>query len=311
MREIRPRGAALMLWSTGDTVMIGANQVAMAEFDMAYVRSAGIEIVRRPSGGGAIFTDEGALQYTVILPWGPGADAGVIAREWLAKPAIETIAAFGAEASLEGRNDIMVGGKKVSGLAQHIQYGYICSHGSLLLSADLGKLAGTLTADAEKIKTKAISSVRARVANISDYLPEAQDIARFREGLIKSYAGRGAVSSHRFGRDETGRIEEIVRGKYGSDEWTFGRSPAFTFTNKKRFPGGSIEVFLEVRDGLIRDARITGDFLALHPVAGLEEQIKGVPHTPEALAEALGPLPVGSFLGTLGAGELLEVLCCE
>ena len=448
MRELRPAGAALMLWSTDDTVMIGANQVAAAECDLAYMKGAGIELVRRPSGGGAIFTDRGTLQCTVILPFGASGsqvpnepsprhtddnapnepsplhaddnapdepsprrvdDAREAAREWLAAPAIEALAAFGIEASLEGRNDIMISGKKVSGLAQHVKDGYICSHGSLLIDTDLEKLARALTVDREKIKTKAIASVRARVANVADYIAEKEtplcaskteepsslcsagqkepsplcssraDTKRtvpvvfrpekstfdskmkekwqkiavmndyyakkaekqgktakisgkivhnrkkvqktgnnpvnglpllflFSEGLVRSYARRGALSRRAFGPEEIGRIEEIMRERYLNPEWTFGRDPAFAFANKRRFPGGSLEVFLDVKGGAIREARIAGDFLALRPVSGLEELLRGVPHREDALAEALRSLDVESCLGSLGASELLAAL---
>ena len=324
MRELRPSGAALILWSTGDTVMIGANQVATAECDLAYMKSAGIGLVRRPSGGGAIFTDRGTLQYTFILPYTPAlpsrqtvsGDAGQAAREWLAEPAIEALAALGIEASLEGRNDITIAGKKVSGLAQHVKHGYICSHGSLLIDTDLEKLARALTVDSEKIKTKAIASVRARVTNVADELCKSYArrgallscVSPVADELCKSYARRGALSRRAFSPDQIGRIEEIMRERYLSPGWTFGRDPAFTFTNKRRFPGGSIEVFLDVKGGVIREAKVTGDFLALRPIEELEGRLEGVPHREDALTEALRPLDVESYLGSLGARELLAAL---
>ena len=328
MQTIQPSEAALLLWRIDDTVVIGANQIAKAECDLAYAKAAGITIARRPSGGGAIFADRGTLEYTIILPYGESApaveqnhrlsksedvtakasaDPKSFVQDWLAGPVIETIARFGAKASLEGRNDILIDGKKVSGVSQYVRNGYICSHGTLLFDADMEKLARVLTVDREKIETKAIASVRSRVTNISDHIGE-KGFERFREVLIECYGAKGGLSRRKFEPGELARIDEITRGRYDTPEWNFGREPAFTFTNRKRFPGGTIEVFLDIKGGEIRDARIAGDFLALRPVAELEEALRGTPHREDAVLEALRMTDVSACLGSLGEQELLGVL---
>ena len=313
MRILRPCEPVIMLWSTDDTIMVGAHQVAEAECDLAYASSAGIEIVRRSSGGGAIFTDKGTVQYTVILPYKEGDDPASVSREWIAAPVIAALDSYSAPASHEGRNDIIIDGKKVSGLAQYISGGYICSHCSILFRTDLEKLTSCLSTDRSKFTTKAITSVRARVANISDYIAE-HDISRFCDALVL-YAARPGTSlryeppqKRAYSITETAQIESIMRDKYLNPEWTFGREPAFTFTNAKRFPGGHIEVFLDVKGGVIQNARINGDFLALLSVSEIETKLMGVPHRAEALAEALRPIDVKAYLGSLDSNDLLEVL---
>jgi len=310
MRDIKPEVPALILWIIDDTVVIGANQVVKAEVDEAYAAGAGIAIARRPSGGGAIFADKGGIQFTVILPYDEGGinpDPGAHMREWLAEPLIETIGGFGVKASLVGRNDVSIDGKKVSGLSQFVKYGYICSHGTLIFSTDMEKLARVLTVDSEKIASKAVASVRKRVTSISEHIP-VKDVRVFREALIESYGKNEAVSRRGFTADELARIEKIRLGKYGSPEWIYGHEPAFTYTSGKRFPGGRIDAFLDVKGGVIQNAVIRGDFLALKPVAEIEEGLAGVPHREEALREALRGLGVKSVLGSLTEDELLEVL---
>ena len=321
IRHARPDEPVLMLWRTDDTIMLGANQIAEAECDTAYANSAGIKIVRRPSGGGAIFTDKGTLQVTVIRQYNGRQDEDnsglsqacndpAVARELLAAPVLDALALYGVNASLEGRNDILIDGKKVSGIAQYVIGGYICSHCSLLFSADLEKLEKCLTANREKFKTKAIASLRARVANISDYIAE-KDLQNFRDSLIKAYKGEQDFRHSRFsrkGKDETLHIETIISEKYLNPGWIFGRAPAFTFTNKKRFPGGLLEVYLDVKGGVIKDARLSGDFLSLLPVADFETKLVGVPHNAEALKKTLREIDVRSYLGSLDAKELMEVL---
>lgn len=200
MQVIRPTEPALMFWSTAPTVMLGANQIAEAEYDKNYTDTENIEIVRRRSGGGAIFTDEGALQVTVILPFTPSSDPNpdpdtnsdmrAIAIKWLAEPLAKTLKKYNITATFEGRNDVVIEGKKISGLAQHISHGYICSHASILYSTDLEKLTKALTPSPEKLQKKGIASVRARVTNISDHLPASHrdgSCGSFREALIKTY----------------------------------------------------------------------------------------------------------------------------
>ena len=341
MRYLKPDVATLMLWSTGDTIMIGANQITEAECDLAYAREAGIEVVRRSSGGGSIYTDHGTLQVTVIQPFGADDDCRNIARESITGPIIGALASRKVKASAEGRNDIVIEGRKVSGIAQYVKDGYICSHCSLLFGTDLEKLERSLTVDRSKYETKAIASARARVANITEYIAE-KDMQSFIDELTESFnthchcesfnthchceehrneaiqnmdcraplrsARNDEMKNQRFSADELAEIETIMNEKYLNPEWTFGREPAFTYTNKKRFHGGLLEVFLDVKGGVIKNARINGDFLSLMPVGGLEEILEDVPHREDALAEALGAVDVKQYLGSLGASELLETL---
>ncbi len=310
MEVIKPQEPVLMLWSTDDTVMIGANQIVKAEIDESFARSSGISIVRRPSGGGTIFTDSNTLQYTVILAYDEGLmrkDPKACMKEWLAEPLATTLEELGVNATLEGRNDVVIGGKKISGLAQHISNEYICSHGSLLFDTNLDKLVRVLTVDREKFQSKAIASVSARVTKIADHIAE-KDVQVFREAFIACYARRGPLQRVSFSEDDLEAIENIRARRYRNNSWTYGREPAFTYTNKKRFPGGQVEVFLNVKRGVIQCATIKGDFLALKSVAEIEEGLAGVSHKEEALREALAHLDVASVLGSITKEELLHAL---
>ena len=310
MRILKPEEPVLMLWSTDDTVMIGANQIVKAEINEAYAKDSAITIVRRASGGGTIFTDRETLQYTIILKYDEKAmnkDPKALMREWLAQPLIDALRAAGIDASLEGRNDVTIDGKKISGLAQHVRNGYMCSHGSLLYDTNLEKLAKTLTVDREKIRSKAIASVNARVVKIADHLT-GKSMQDFREELIESYGKKKTVERKEFTEEELKTIEDIKNERYDSESWTYGREPAFTYTNKKRFPGGQLEVFLDVKGGHINSASIKGDFLALRSVSGIEEGLIGVAHREDDLREALHSLDVENALGSLTEKELLEAL---
>ena len=314
MCVLKPQVPALMLWITNDVVMLGVNQIAKAECDLAYASEAGIEVVRRPSGGGTIFTDCGTLQYTVIVPYSDKTDVKDVVRDWLVEPLTHTLTNYGITSSYEGRNDVVIDGRKISGTAQHIREGYICSHGSLLFNTNLERLARVLTVDREKIQTKAVASVSARVTKIIDHISAEKRGAspaalhEFKEAFIESYGEKNPVLRRSFTPEELREIEKTKSARYASSEWTFGRDPAFTFTNKKRFPGGGLEVFLDVKGGVIQSVKITGDFLALRPIEEIEKSLNGVPHKEESLAAALRSFDVSAVLGSITNEELLSVL---
>jgi lipoate-protein ligase A len=314
MARMKPASPVLMLWRTNMTVMIGANQIAEAEADLRYAKARGIAVVRRSSGGGAIYTDPGVLLYTIILPFTDETDTKAVISDYLAGPAIEALRRMGVAASLEGRNDILVEGKKISGIAQYIRYGYLCSHGSLLFNADLSELARVLTADDEKIVSKALRSVRSRVTNIAEHLPadrpadeSADDILVFMKNLRESWRDEYGLTEYEFTEGDIAAIQKIRAGKYGSEEWTLGRAPRYSYRNAKRFPGGGVKVFMEVKGGVVKEAKITGDFLSLRPVAAIEEKFIGVPFNAEALAGAVSENDVRHALGSITKDELLSV----
>jgi lipoate-protein ligase A len=326
MRDLRVEEPVLMLWSTGETVMVGANQIVDAEIDRVRVDAEGIAIVRRSSGGGTIFTDAGALQYTIIQPHGTDSDMKDVIRRHLAGPVLAAVGRLGATASIEGRNDILVDGRKISGIAQYIRYGCLCSHGSLLFSADLEKLARVLTADDEKIVSKALKSIRSRVTNVAEHVEE-KSVARFRRVLEESFGSSCASQADNAGADpqdglerrafsatDLAAINRIFCEKYANPAWIFGHEPPFAWRNAKRFPGGRVEVFLQVEMGEIRQCGIRGDFLALRPVDAVCEALCGRPRSKQALAGALGGLAAGVFretFGTVTQEELLSVITPE
>jgi lipoate-protein ligase A len=318
METVKPDATTLMLWRTNSTVMIGANQIAEAEADLAYAKERGVAVVRRSSGGGTIYTDPGVLLYTIILPFTEKTDTKAVISGYLAGPAIEALRRMGVASSLEGRNDILVDGRKISGIAQYIRHGYLCSHGSLLFDADLTELTRVLTADDEKIAAKALRSVRSRVTNISEHLPggagegmagdgEAPDILVFMKSLRESWNDVFGLTERSLSADDIAAIDTIRANKYASWDWTFGRAPRYSYRDSKRFPGGGVEVFAEVKGDVIESVKIIGDFLALRPVSTIEEKLVGVPLSAAALDAAVTESDVRAALGSITKAELLSI----
>ena len=301
MQEIRPDEPVCLLWQTDDTVMVGANQVVALEIDKDYVMSLGINIVRRSSGGGAIFTDPGTLLYTIILPYGD-VDPKEIANKYFCAPVIRVLAELGVTATPEGRNDILIDGKKISGIAQYVKYGYICTHGSLLFNADLSKLLKVLTVDPEKITSKALRSAGSRVVNIANYT-DTKDIS----SLINALIEQCQAETKEFSESELAAIYDIKCEKYEAYDWTYGHNPPYTFHNSRRFEGGKIDVFMNIKNGKVADCRITGDFLALRPVSEIETLIIGKQYDQESLRYAFSGISTSEYIGSVPKEEFIDM----
>jgi lipoate-protein ligase A len=297
-----------MFWQADGFAMLGRNQIADAEIDAREAERLGVRVVRRSSGGGTIFTDMGTLLFTVILPFGKGGDARRLLLQNAAEPIARALRDMGADAGIEGRNDILAAGKKVSGMAQYVMNGRLCSHGSLLFDADLNSLAAVLRADPEKFRTKALSSVRARVANLAECPKIPRDIETFRRELKKRLFDSLPVREYAPAERDTLRIDEIRARKYANPEWTFGRTPKFSFRNGKRFTGGKVEIALATEKNEITHCRINGDFLALRPVRELEARIEGAAFAFDAIKRRIEGVDFRMYLGSVTPEEFLSCI---
>ena len=297
-----------MIWQSKPCTMLGRFQVAQAEVDHSYAQKEDIHIVRRPSGGGTIFVDHGTLLYSLILPLEEGAGGAEKSRTFFATSVASALGELGIPAEAEGRNDILVDGKKIAGIAQHMKNGWICTHGSLLFDADLDMLTRVLTPDAGKIKSKAISSVRSRVTNLSEYLPEPKTIQEFWALLAQTLQEKWGFSEQALSAEERSAIQQIHQGKFGNPEWTFGNTPKFSYQNSKRFPAGKVDVFVDTDRNRIKSAAIFGDFLGMVAIRGLEQMLENQPFTWEAISAVLEHVDLTPYLGGVTKEQLLECL---
>jgi len=301
----------LMIWRTNKCAMLGSNQIAQAELDVRYAEQEGIQIVRRSSGGGTIFTDPGTLLYTMIQPYSDEYYPLDIARQQVGGPVAEALEKMGIPARVEGRNDILVDGKKVSGLAQYVQNGRVCTHGSLLYDADLEMLTRVIRVDDEKIRSKALKSIRSRVTNLKEHLANPCSALEFRE-LLKQHLFCGQnVREVKLTDHDLSQVDAIYREKYGNPLWTLERSPKFTFSNSMRFPGGRVDVGLDVVKGVVSSCSIRGDFLGVVLIRGLESLFEGLPFQYQAFSDAIEGVSLLPYLGAISADELLSCIFAQ
>lgn len=300
----RRLGDYLILWQNDNTVVVGRNQNTEEEIDRAFVEAHGIRVVRRTTGGGAVYHDLGNLNYSFITDAG---ETERLAMERFTRPVVNALRGLGLQAEASGRNDILVEGKKVSGTAQRLLNGRILHHGTLLFDADPGMVAGSLRADPEKFRSKSAKSVRSRVGNIRDFLQPDMDLPAFWAYLKTALAGEGFVSGA-LSPEELEAVEALKRSRYDTWEWNFGRSPAYDMTNKRRWDGGSLEVRASVKEGRITGIAFRGDFLSRRSLEPLAEALRGVPFRREDVAGALEQYPLQDYFGGITEEEILETV---
>ncbi|MEA4965362.1 MAG: lipoate--protein ligase [Oscillospiraceae bacterium] len=300
----RTDGDYLMLWQNDNTIVIGQNQNAEAEINRAFVEEHGIHVVRRGTGGGAVYHDLGNLNYSFITDL---TATDHVAKERFTQPIVEALRGLGIQAEASGRNDILAEGKKVSGTAQRMLRGRILHHGTMLFDANPAMVAGALNVDPTKLQSKGTKSVRSRIGNIRDFLKEDMDIQAFWTYLIRQLAGTGMVRGS-LTQEELAAVEKLKREKYDTWEWNVGRSPQYTVRNRRRFDGGGLEAFLSVRQGIVEDVSFYGDFLSLRPLTELTEALRGCLYRRADFAAALERFRLSEFFGSITEEELLDTV---
>ncbi len=294
-----------MLWQNDNTIVVGKNQNTLAEINLDYVKENGIRVVRRITGGGAVYHDMGNLNFTYITKCN---------EEWesdfsrFATPVISALSKLGIEAEVSGRNDILASGRKFSGNAQTVVNGRLLHHGTILFNADVSVLSKALTPDPEKVQSKGIKSVSSRVVNLSELLPEAVDAKKLSDLLAAEVKELYGASEYELSEEELSKAERLADEKYRTWDWNFGYSPKYTFSKKRRFEGGSVNALLSVSDGKIEDVRIFGDFFGAGEISDIESALRGKRHSEEEIMTALSRFRIGNYFGKITAKELLEVL---
>ena len=321
----RLKGDYLLLWQNDNAVIIGQNQNTSEEINEDFIREHKIRVVRRMTGGGAVYHDLGNLNYSFITDWHEDADVS-IGR--FTEAVVAALCSLGLDAKASGRNDILVDGKKISGTAQRISGNRILYHGTLLFDSDPEMIAGALNADPAKFISKSTKSVRSRVGGIRAALKEGPyemiGLQEFwvliREMLGTASGQENTLIEEHLTPEEEAEIRKLCEEKYDRWEWNYGRSPRFSYLNKKRFPGGTVEVGFNVEKGLITEAGIYGDFLSLKPTEELTGFLIGEPYEKEHIQNILkenfcpdrpdssGGDSLRQYLGSITMEELLETM---
>ena len=269
----------LYLWQNQNTVVIGKNQNPWNECRTALLQQEGGTLVRRLSGGGAVFHDLGNLNFTFLVP------RDCFDETWQFSVILEGLAALGIDAEFTGRNDMTVNGRKFSGNAYYKNSRTAYHHGTLMVDANLDKLGRYLSPSRAKLQSKGVDSVRSRVVNLKEVNPEIT-VAALKVALINGFAFLSRAPERLILTAEDEAVIDSLTEKYRSWDWTYGRKIPFTLSAEDRFPWGSIRLELAADKGIITDARVYSDAMDDTLAPRLEEKLSGCPLTPDALASA-------------------------
>ncbi|KKX51175.1 lipoate--protein ligase [Sphingobacterium sp. IITKGP-BTPF85] len=300
-----PKEAIFLLYINAPSIIIGKFQNTLAEINLDYVQAQGIKVVRRMSGGGAVYHDLGNLNFSFHILLG---ENDFMDFSTFTQPVVSLLNSMNIPAKLEGRNDLLIEGKKFSGNAKLAKNGKMIQHGTLLISSQMEVLGDALKVNPLKFIDKAVKSNRARVINLNEYLPQDMTVSAFKQLLIEEMRKNNPEAKiYKLTDEDILGIEKLVAEKYSTWEWNFGFSPNYNFKKAIKIPAGFIEIHLDVHKGYIEKAKIFGDFFASKPIEELEIILIGQKHETVHLAQLLEKHDVTAYFGKVNIAELMEL----
>lgn len=295
-----------MTWQNDHAIIIGKHQNTLSEINLPYVQEHGIRVVRRLSGGGAVYHDLGNLNFTFITDAASGQQVDL---HRFCQPIADTLRSMGVNATVDGRNDILIDNKKVSGNAQYVRQGRVMHHGTILFDSDLSVLGQALQVDASKIQAKGVKSVRSRVTNVRACLKENLTMEQFRRALTEYLLKQASVEIYSLNDADIAAINEIREKRYARWEWNFGASPPCTLVKKARIEGcGTLEARIQMENGRISGLAFCGDYFSTLPPELLAQKLSSIPLTKEACRQALSDCHAEEYITGLTNDRLISLL---
>jgi lipoate-protein ligase A len=305
LRNAQTAEPILLFYINEPAVIIGRNQNTLEEIDPDFVKTHHIHVVRRLSGGGAVYHDLGNLNFSFIT--NGREELHNFAR--FTEPVARALRRLGVAAELRGKSDIFANGKKISGNAQYATTGRMFSHGTLLFDSNLENLLKALNPRKVEISSNAVQSIRSFVINIRELLPADMTIFQLKKAILQEIFGETVLPTYELTADDWTQIKAISAARYQTWDWNVGRSPKFTVRKTDRFEGvGKIDAWIEVEKGHIRQIKFYGDFAGKENVTELEKQLIGIRYEPDDLTAVLQNIAITPYFGPLEKTALLKLL---
>ena len=292
------------LWQNRPAVIVGFNQEVNTEVNLDYLKENGIDLVRRVTGGGAVYHDLGNLNYTIV---GRSEDLERDYPEYASIMA-KALQSLGVPATLSGRNDILVEGRKVSGFAKRVCKNRLMVHGTLMYNVDVDVLTKVLNPSNTKLQSKGIASVRSRVANLCEYLPNIPDIQTFSKQLEEILSHQYQDTEYQLSEEDLANIQLLTDQKFATWEWNYGRSPKATLTHSARLACGTVEIHLTLAENRISSCRFGGDFLGNLPATDLESALIEVIYNTENIQKRLSSFTISDYFDGVAMEELIKLI---
>ena len=281
-----------LLWRNENAIIVGKNQNTLSEINYDYVKNNNIKVVRRQSGGGAVFHDLGNINFTFISC----NDNSFSDFKRFTMPIIDALKELGIEAEFSGRNDLLINNQKFSGNAQYNYKNKVMHHGTLLFSSEINDLSNALKVKPSKFEGKGVKSVKSRVTNISSHLKKEMSVLEFKDYLMNFINKRDENSRfYELSDEDMKNINKLVEEKYSTWEWNFGNSPKYSLNNELKYPGGNVEFNLDVKDGIIKNIKFFGDFFGKEDVSFIEDKLKNIKHSEDSIKDALKDVNIDNY----------------
>ncbi len=296
----------VLLWQNENSIIIGRNQNTFEEINSDVVKKHDVNVVRRITGGGAVYHDDGNLNFSFVTKMKDNLND----YKKFTAPVIEALNTMGVPAEFQGRNDIVVEDKKISGNAQSFYKHKMLHHGTILFDANLPFVAEVLNVKADKIKSKGIKSNRARVTNIKPYLKENIGMPEFKKTLLAYLLDTKNIQDHMYEltQDDLDKIQELMAKRYNKWAWNYGENPEFSLEKAGRYQGGKVEFHLNIKEGKIDDIKIFGDFLGSKDITTLEDKFRGVAFSEEKIKPLIEKEPLDEYFFNISVDDILHCL---
>lgn len=305
-KELRDEDEIFILWINEPAIIIGKHQNTIEEINKEYIDEHGIHVVRRLSGGGAVYHDLNNLNYTIISN---KADEGAFDFKTFSQPVIETLADLGVTAEFTGRNDLEIDGKKFCGNAQAYSNGRMMHHGCLLFDVDMTVLGNALKVSKDKIESKGVKSVRARVTNILSELPEKITVHEFSDKILEKMKEHYPdMTEYVLSEDELTKIQNSADEQFGTWEWTYGAAPEYTISRSIRYPAGKVTTYANVDKSVIKSIKIYGDFFGIKDVKDIEDLLVGVRYEYQDILETLKTIDTTEYFSRMTVEEVAKAI---
>ncbi|MEA4816831.1 MAG: lipoate--protein ligase [Lachnospiraceae bacterium] len=295
-----------MLWQNDNTIVVGKHQNAISEINMEYVKEHNIKVVRRLSGGGAVYHDMGNLCFTFIVD---GGDMSTFDFSKFCIPIIKALDKFGVKAELNGRNDMTIDGKKFSGNSQYSKNNRVLHHGTIMYNSNIGVVAASLNVSKDKIESKGIKSVKSRVTNVKEYIKDDIHVDEFKNMLLRFMFEDGDIEEYKLTENDLKEIIKIKENKYDTWEWTFGSSPRYNILKERRIEGcGKIEIYMEVKNGIINSLQIYGDYFGNGDNREIAELLIGRKIEENDIKDAIKDVNIGYYFNNMTKKDFVDIL---
>ncbi len=303
LRNLTVTEPIVLFYVNDPSVIIGRNQNSIEEIDPDYIEANSINLVRRLSGGGAVYHDHGNLNFSFVTDG--SRDLHNFSK--FNDPIIAALRGLGVNAELHGKSDIFADGKKISGNAQYSSKGRMFSHGTLLFDTNLEHLLKAINPRGAVIESKAVQSIRNFVTNIRELLPQDMTIDELRAALLAALFD-GKVVEYELTAVDWQKIHTIARDRFGSWDWNVGHAPKFNVQTSERLPIGKVDARISVDSGHIQGLKLYGDFIGECEVSELESELRGVRYQEDAVRERLQIINLNEYFGELSPDDFLHLL---